>query len=198
MSRARERLADVAGRRARGWATLAQAFDEPDPELLEALTSRSIFGDLAEAIGWMDSGRSGFLPHVALLDTFAQRAARDPEGTLRELRAEHARLFGDPAAAATVAPVGEMRSLAAMCARERHAWASADEEHAKTLRLGEHAFIRSHLTEPISRLCDLVLESGESDLYRAAAGILREMLRLESGGDYATSVLRGVFPDGGA
>jgi hypothetical protein len=191
MARARERLADVARRRATGWSTLTLVFAAPSPDLLQALSSRSVFRSLVEAVGWMDSDRDRFLSDVAALDAYAQRTDLDPDGASRELQAEHERLFGDAGAARLV---DEMESLATLCREEQAAWAAGDDERAKSLRLDEHRRVGATIADEAPVLCDRIRATGRSELYRAAAGILLELVRIESGRHYPGAVLREVFP----
>lgn len=190
MARARELLAEVARRRASGWSTLVMMFSEPTRALLDALRTRSIFGDLSEAIGWMDSDRDAFLPHAAALDAFAQTT--DPDGVLERLRADNERLTR---LGGTTGLVAELERLSTLCLEEREAWSSGDDSRAKALRLEEHRLVQETAAGGIPAFCERVLASDLGEPYPSAAGILLELLRVESGRDYH-AVLRGVLPDG--
>jgi len=189
-----ERLADVARCRGKAWSVLALTLAPPSSELEESLRTRSLFGDLAEALGWMDLDRERFAPYVALLDAVAQRADREPAAVRGDLEARHERSFEGPDAHIALEMVAWM---SARCGEEGSAWAAGDVERAKALRLDQHRFLEAADVAAVARFCRRLQATDQDGLYGASAGILLELIRTESGRDHTGSVVRKVFGDGG-
>jgi len=89
----------------------------------------------------------------------------------------------------------EMEFVHFLCRQEEQAWLAGpdDLDRAKALRASQQQFLQDHLGRFLPDLCEAVAQSTTEDVYRALAGVSSEFLSTETGSDYASTIMRGVF-----
>lgn len=128
---AERRIAEVAQRRAGGWAVLARQLgasqaSELAPDDLQHLRA---------AVGWRGRERERF---GLLLDALREAVQAAP---LQELLApDPIRQLADG-----------MRTMAALCSDESEAWQRGDVDAARRLRREQHGFLKEHVAPDLGR-----------------------------------------------
>lgn len=90
----------------------------------------------------------------------------------------------------------ELEFLHFLCRQEEKAWhagGAEDVARARSVRADGQQFLRDHLGRFLPDVCEAVGSGTVEDVYRALAGLATEFLSIETGSDYASTVLSGVF-----
>ncbi len=169
---AERRIAEIAQRRAGGWAVLARGLESPSPPGLAPDDLQHLRG----AVGWLGRGRERFLPVLDALEQARGTDLTDSEAATHSSRPPRREL---PASDPIRRLAEGMRTMATLCSDESDAWSRGNRDFARRLRREQHELLNAQLASNLR-----LIGSDHAGLLSPHAELLNfaaELVSVESG-----------------
>ncbi len=169
-------MAGIVDNRARMWGLVQEVTSRPDEAVLERLTSGRWVEDVQEAVQWLGDAAERFRPGLLAVEA----AVGEVPATLESLTAGYEAIIARERTSLTETITDQAGQLAA----EKRAWASGDDEYAKTLRLAEHDQLHKRMVPAIQQWCYDALHQQSSPVLSALIKVVVIVLSMETGRDF--------------
>ncbi len=169
-------MAGIVDNRARMWELVQEVTAQPDQDVVERLVSGEWISDVQEAVQWLGDAAERFRPGLLAVE----EAVDDSPMTLASLMAGYNAIVARQRTSLADCISDLMGQLAA----ERRAWASGDDEYAKTLRLAEHDQLHHRMVPAIQQWCYDALHQQASPVLASLIKVVVIVLSMETGRDF--------------
>ncbi len=169
-------MAGIVANRARMWGLVQEVTARPDDAVVDRLTSGEWVEDVQEAVQWLGDAAERFRPG---LQSVADAVDSGPV-TLKSLTAGYETIISLQRTSLADVIADLMGQLEA----EGRAWASGDDEYAKTLRMAEHDQLHKRMVPAIQQWCYDALHQQSSPVLSALIKVVVIVLSMETGRDF--------------
>ena len=169
-------MAGIVDNRARMWGLVQEVTARPDEAVVERLASGEWVEDVQEAVQWLGDAAERFRPGLLAVEA----AVDEGPATLESLTAGYETIIS--LQRTSLADV--IADLMSQLAVEKRAWASGDDEYAKTLRMAEHDQLHKRMVPAIQQWCYDALHQQSSPILSALIKVVVIVLSMETGRDF--------------
>ncbi len=178
-------MAGIVDNRIRLWELVHEVTSRPDQHIVDRLSSGEWIDDVRQAVQWLGEAADRFAPGL----TAAEKALEEDAVTLESLMAAH-----DSIDVRRPVSLSEtLADLGGQLAAERRAWASGDDEYAKTLRLAQHDQLHTRVVPAIQQWSSEALHQQHSPVLTALVRVVTVVLSMETGRDFERRLGGGEF-----
>ena len=169
-------MAGIVENRARMWELVQEVTEQPTNLIVERLASGEWVEDVQEAVQWLGDAAERFRPGLLAVE----EAVSAPPVTLAALATGYDVIHSRERTSLTDC----ISDLRGQLAAEKRAWASGDDEYAKTLRLAEHDQLHKRMVPAIQQWCYDALHQQGSPVLSALVRVVVIVLSMETGRDF--------------
>ncbi len=169
-------MAGIVESRIRMWELVEEVTARPDETVVERLTSGEWVGGVQEGVQWLGDAAERFRPGLQAV----QDAVDSEPVTLESLTAGYTTIIS--LQRTSLADV--LDDLMGQLAAEKRAWASGDDEYAKTLRLAEHDQLHKRMVPAVQQWCYSALHQQSSPVLSSLIKVVVIVLSMETGRDF--------------
>ncbi len=169
-------MAGIVENRTRMWELVREVTARPDEAVVERLSSGAWVEDVREAVQWLGEAADRFRPGLLAVEAAVDEGA----ATLKSLSQGYEAITARESNSLTRMISDLMGQLSA----EKRAWASGDDEYAKTLRLAEHDQLHKRMVPAIQQWSYDSLHQQSSPVLSALIQVVSTVLSMETGRDF--------------
>lgn len=173
-------MAGIVDNRITMWQLVQEVTALPDQSVADRLNSDDWVTDMQEAVQWLGESAERFQPGFLAVS----QAVDTSPATVESLSAAHASIIAKERTSFAVATSDLLGQMVA----EKRAWASGDDEHAKTLRLAQHDQLHKRIVPAVQQWCYDALHQSASPVTTALVKVVVIVLSMETGRDFERSM----------